>query len=221
MADDNELLIEMAAVGGGRIDEENGAGGNGGIHRVACNVHADHVLRMRAPGKWSEEHVFDIGLGEAHVLMRRDAIAKGSHIHEWNRYSVASACEVLRNLFTGDEVEVIEGGLDRGYGLAKTGIGQFGGIDTCALPEIGAVGSPCQIAERDVCLSGGLIFSSEPAGDGCGGHAEALGQSRLGQCALFQQSPDTVGPFSGCQLKVGHLGWFLHARQPISAVQLL
>ena len=70
MRNDGDLLIELVAVGDGGVDEDEGPGGNDGKHGVAGHMHADHVFRVRTPGKRSEEHVFDFGLGEAHILGR-------------------------------------------------------------------------------------------------------------------------------------------------------
>jgi len=81
MGDNDELLVKVLALAGSCIDEEDGASGNRGVHGVALDMHAEHVLRMRAPGKRREKNVLHLGLRHADVFVGWNGITVGSNVH--------------------------------------------------------------------------------------------------------------------------------------------
>ena len=61
VGDNRDFLVEVIAIGSCGVDEDDGTGKDNWRHRVASEAHADHVLRVWAPGERSEEDVFDLG----------------------------------------------------------------------------------------------------------------------------------------------------------------
>lgn len=142
-------------------------------------MHAEHVLRVRTPVERREEDFFDLGLGEANILIRRNAITESSNVHQGNRHDMAAAGEVLGDFFRCDEIEVLKADTDRRESLAQAGVGQFGGVDAGALPEIVATGPAHEVSESDVRFGGRLVLAGKPARHCGGGHAQSCGQSCL------------------------------------------
>ena len=94
MGYNGDVLMETVAILDRRIDEEDGPCGDGRKHGVSVEVHGDHIFGMRAPRERCEQNFFDIGLRDADVLFRWNAITVSRDIQQGNGHGVPLACEL-------------------------------------------------------------------------------------------------------------------------------
>lgn len=83
--------------------------------------------------------------------------------------------------------------------------GEAGGIHASAFPEIYAARRASEVTQGDIGLGGRFMPALDPAGDGCGGDAEALGEGRLGQIQVAEEPLDPFGPIRGRGYLLRHL----------------